>query len=271
MSAKIILWQGLPAVQLKNDAAECTITLHGAHVVSYIPSGMKELLFVSSCSEFADGKAIRGGVPLCFPWFGAPPAGETRSHGLVRTREWELLEADSERAVFGIEVKGFRLRYTVIAGDKLDLFLHIENISADVQTYSGALHTYFQVSNVSDLTLDGVLGLSYLDSLTGKDEIQQSPLQINCEVDRVYRSSGEVILHDPGLKRQIKIAKSGSNSTVIWNPWIAKSQRMADFGDSEYPGMICVEAANVADVNDARTLAPGECAGVGQIISVQNY
>ncbi len=268
---KIISWNDLPAILMQNDRAECTVTLHGAHVVSYIPAGMSELLFVSKQSEFTDGKAIRGGVPVCFPWFGAPPPGESKAHGIVRCTAWEVLAADDSHAVLGITVNGFRLRYTVTAAEKLQMVLHIENISGSPLDYSGALHTYFRVADVSALSLDGIAGSSYLDSLTGKFEIQDIPLQITCETDRIYQSNAAVVLDDPGFKRRITVEKSGSNSTVIWNPWIDKSKRLPDFGDDEFHNMLCIEAANAAAVGDTRTLAPGECAELSQTVSVQHY
>ena len=271
MSTKLINWRGLPAVHLQNDDAEAVVTLHGAHVVSYIPAGGSEVLFVSKCSEFVDGKAIRGGVPVCFPWFGAPPPGESRAHGLVRYTSWKLLEADKNSAVFGITVKNFRLRYTVQAAKTLKLSLHIENISDSEQSCTGALHTYFKVADVASVALNGLENGEYFDSLTGEFQTQTVPLLINCETDRIYRSSAPVTLDDPGLKRRITVEKSGSASTVIWNPWSGKSQKMADFGDSEYTEMLCIEAANAAAVNDTKMLKRGECAVLEQMISAQNY
>ncbi len=271
MSTKLISWHGLPAVYLQNDDAEVVVTLHGAHVVSYIPAGGSEVLFVSKCSEFVDGKAIRGGVPVCFPWFGAPPQGENRAHGLVRYSSWKLLEADKTGAVFGMTVKNFRLRYTVQAAETLKLSLHIENISDADQSFTGALHTYFKVADVASVALDGLENAGYFDSLTGKFQIQTAPLLINCETDRIYKSSAAVTLDDPVLKRRITVEKSGSASTVVWNPWSRKSQKMADFGDEEYTEMLCIEAANAAAVNDTKMLKSGGCAALEQMISAENY
>lgn len=266
MSVKHIEVNGLPAVRVENPLAAAVITLHGAHVMSYTPAGMDELLFVSKSSEFRSGCPIRGGVPVCFPWFGAAPAGRSGSHGTVRNVAWELLSADDETVVMTTQTDEFHLRYTVKAAAKLEMTLEITNISGSQAHYSGALHTYFQVGEVTQITFDGVADTGYYDSLIKMDMVQNDALKIDREIDRVYKSTGEIIITDPVMKRRIEIAKSGSRSTVIWNPWIDKAKRMPDFGDDEYPQMVCVEAANGPAVGDARTLAPGEKAVLSQSI-----
>jgi glucose-6-phosphate 1-epimerase len=263
------LWHDLDAVILTGaNGSRAVVTLHGAHVVEFIPNGMSDVLFVSEKSEFVSGKAIRGGVPVCFPWFGAAPAGQSGSHGFVRNTAWELLEDNGDSAVFGFENAQFQLRYTVTVAAELTLKLQIRNLTANEFAYSGALHTYFRVGDVSRVTLDGIADTVYFDSLTGTEVRQTAPLVIDREVDRIYRSDAAVTIHDPELKRSIRIAKSGSNSTVIWNPWIDKSRRLADFGDNEYPRMLCVEAANTPATGDDRILQAHETAELVQIISV---
>ena len=264
-------YHGLTAVQLTGaDGSRAVVTLHGAHVVEYVPHGMEDILFVSGKSEFASGKAIRGGVPVCFPWFGAPPEGQSGSHGFVRNQEWELLADNGDNAVFGFETAQFRLRYTVSVSDELRLALQITNLTGDDFAYSGALHTYFKVGEVSAVMFDGVMDTVYSDALSGREILQNIPLVIDREVDRVYKSSGAVTITDPVLKRQIKVSKAGSNSTVIWNPWIDKSKRLTDFGDDEYSGMLCIEAANAPATGDDRILPPHEETQLIQIIRADN-
>ena len=262
-------WHDLEAVELTGiNGCRAVITLHGAHVVEYFPNGTGDILFVSKKSEFRSGKAIRGGVPVCFPWFGPAPDGQSGSHGFVRNTAWKLLADRGNQAVFGFEAEQFQLCYTVTLADKLTLSLQIKNISDTDFAYSGALHTYFRVGDATAITIGGVDNTVYNDSLTGADILQDTPLVIDREIDRVYRSDAAVTIDDPVLNRRITIAKSGSRSTVIWNPWIDKSKRLADFGDDEYHQMLCVEAANAPATGDNRTLAPGATAVLEQIISV---
>lgn len=260
-------WRGLPAVELVNPAGRAVVTLAGAHVAEYAPAGQEEVLFMSARSEFASGKAIRGGVPVCFPWFGAPPEGRSGSHGWARISDWELLEADAGQAVFGLIREGYRLRYTVTPGAKLEMRLEVENLSDRKATFSGALHTYLRVGDAERVEVAGLEGVTYRDALTGERRIQSGPVIIDREVDRAYLSDAEVMVLDPVLARRIVIAKSGSGTTMVWNPWIAKSRRMPDFGDDEYRDMLCIEAALVPAVGDQRTLAPGERAALSQTVT----
>ena len=253
----VLLWHGLPAVELVNPAGRAVVTLLGAHVVEYAPAGQEELLFLSGKSEFRSGKAIRGGVPVCFPWFGAAPEGKSGSHGWARITEWELVFADRERAVFTLRTPEFSLRYTVSPGAELSMRLEIVNVSGRELAYSGALHTYFRVGNVAETEILGLDGVTFRDALTGERHVQTGPVRIDREVDRAYITDADVTIVDPVLKRRIRVSKSGSRSTMVWNPWIDKARRMPDFGDEEYPQMLCIEAANVPAVDDARTLAPG--------------
>ncbi|MCI5779038.1 MAG: D-hexose-6-phosphate mutarotase [Lentisphaeria bacterium] len=244
------------------------MTLAGAHVAEYAPAGQEEVLFMSGHSEYVSGKAIRGGVPVCFPWFGAPPEGRIGSHGWARVSDWELLAADSGRAVFGLTREGYRLRYTVMPGAKLEMRLEVENISGCEVTFSGALHTYLRVGDVERAEIFGLEGVTYRDALTGERRIQTGPVIIDREVDRAYISDAEVTVLDPVLDRRIVVAKSGSGTTMVWNPWIAKAHRMPDFGDEEYRDMLCIEAALVPAVGDQRILAPGEKSTLSQTVAV---
>lgn len=362
--------------------AEAHVYLHGAHVTHYQSTGQSPVLFMSRESHFAPDKPIRGGIPVIFPWFG-PRAGDPAApaHGFARTMEWSVVEtrptgssvaitlalksSDSTRRWFPQE---FELRYTVTVGPTLEVSLEVRNRSTTEFTFEEAFHTYLAVSDVRQITIDGLDGVTFIDKTAAAARfIQSGPICIERETDRVYlNTTGEVTVNDPAVPadskspkasdlemrllasmmldretirdvitivdrtrfrdprnrvvfdalmdlhrsgrlidavllreelvrrqllesaggvphlaailnsvpsaehgveyarmlsnlhqpRRISVAKQGSRTTVVWNPWIAKAQAMPDFGDDEWPGMLCIETANAAD--DAVKLAPGQ-------------
>ena len=232
-------------------------------------------MWMSRESKFEEGIAIRGGVPVCFPWFGAAPEGKSGSHGFVRNSMWEFSDAgvSSDGGNFvtlSYKCDDFALHYTVVAAKELTLSLKITNLSDKELNFSGALHTYFNISDCSNIEVKDLDSLSFLDSVSGESGIQYGSLSIDREIDRAFRSCGSVRLTDHGFKRTILIDKYGSDSTVIWNPWIAKSQRMADFGNDEYHTMICIEAAKVPAIGDTGVIAAGDSYELRQVIRVRN-
>jgi len=265
---------GLKVMEIINTQAEGSIYLQGAHVTHWKPTDAEPVLFVSRQSHFAAGKAIRGGVPLCFPWFanrtGHP---ESPAHGFVRTAEWVLssvssndtgattarfqfVDSDTTRALWQ---HAFRAEYRVTIGTKLEMAFEVENTGAEPLTYEAALHTYFRVSNAADVAISGLEGAEYIDKVDGfkRKHLSTSPLQFTGETDLVFvNTTSTTRLIDPGMNRIIVVEKSGSNTTVVWNPWIAKAKAMADFGDDEWPGMACIETANSGE--NSITLAPGQ-------------
>ncbi len=265
---------GLTRVAVATADAEAHVYLHGAHVTHYQPRGGRDLLFLSSRSHFEAGKAIRGGVPVIFPWFG-PKAAEPSSpmHGFARTTAWELtevrqgtggsiaivLELGSSPATLKLWPHDFRLRYVITIGTALDLSLEVKNTSAVGFSFEEALHTYLAVSDVRNVRIEGLGGRDYLDKTASMHRKTQTPGEIAIigETDRVYLDSPDVVtVSDPGFGRTLTVEKDGSRSTVLWNPWIAKAKAMADFGDEEWPGMLCVETANAAE--NAVTLPAGQ-------------
>jgi glucose-6-phosphate 1-epimerase len=249
------------------------IFLQGAHVTSFQRIGEQPLLFLSGASSFAPGKPIRGGIPVIFPWFGAR-AGDSSSpaHGFVRTREWNLASISQDQSgavsvVFTLADSPdtqvfwpfeFQLRYEIVVGTELGISLRVENRSAESFQYEEALHTYLLVSDVRNVRIEGLLGADYLDKVDGfRRKTQEVPLiEITSETDRVYVGARTTCTAaDPGMLRVIRVAKEGSDTTVLWNPWIAKSASMSDFGDDEWPGMLCIETANAGE--NAVTLDPG--------------
>jgi glucose-6-phosphate 1-epimerase len=265
---------GLKALRLRGSGCEALVYLHGAHVASFRAPQHGELLWLSERAVYAAGKAIRGGIPLCFPWFGAHPLhGELPAHGFARTRSFQLegwqalgdgvvaelsLTSDAQtRAAFPHAFRA-RLRVSVgVDGPRLGVAFEVESSDAAGFDYELALHTYLRVADVRSVRVHGLSGASYDDKVSGARGVVEgeAPLVFEGETDRVYTSSSRLSVEDPVLKRRIVVDKRGSHTTVVWNPWLAKAQRMADFGDDEWPGMLCIEAANAGP--DRVTLAPG--------------
>jgi glucose-6-phosphate 1-epimerase len=262
---------GLPKVLIETAWSSAEIYLHGAHVTHFQKKGVAPLLFLSAASEFASDKPIRGGVPLIFPWFG--PREGFPAHGFARTTAWELRESellDDGSVRLRLVLPGtesHEVEYLVTVAESLTMELMVKNISAQDTVIETCLHTYFQISGIDDISITGLAGATYLDTVANSTEIETSaPIRIASEVDRVYfDTSATVEIEDPGFGRIIRVAKSGSNSTVVWNPWIGKSRRMADFGDDEYLQMVCVESGNVA--KNQITLPPGEATALKVEIS----
>lgn len=260
----------LPKLEVNTDWSTAEIYLHGATVTDFQKKGEAPLLFTSQFSRFATDQPIRGGVPIIFPWFGAKEGGS--SHGFARTAEWDLHEATTlpEGGVslrFGFAGSPesatwppFLANYVVTVTDRLVLELIVTNTSADQpMSFETCLHTYFSISDISAVSVTGLKGVSYFDKadhFAQKTESEDA-IRIASEVDRIYfDTTATVEILDPTLQRRIQIEKSGSASTVVWNPWLAKAQQMPDFGNEEYKQMLCVESGNVA--NNKVVLAPGK-------------
>ena len=262
---------GLPTVCINNKYASAEITLHGAHVMSYIPTGEKPVLWMSGSSYFQPDKPISGGIPVCWPWFGGHPSDKNKpSHGFARIADWHVAEVDSKQNGTLIALRltekdipenfrefPFEARLEVTVGRELQVALAIVNTGKEKMCFSAALHTYFNISDIAAVAVEGLESCKYLDKLDHIFKVQHEKITFNAETDRVYlNTEATCIIDDPGFARRIRIAKSGSCSTVVWNPWIEKSKWMPDFGDEEYHNMLCVETTNAE--NDARVLAPAE-------------
>lgn len=266
---------GLTKVRV--DTSRCTgeMYLHGAHVTHFQPRGQSDVLWMSEQSVFADGKAIRGGVPICFPWFG-PLASDPNApgHGWARTRPWSIASVDGDGDSDGdsdgtgdvtvtlrVAIDDFDLSYAVTFGKTLTMAITVSLASdaATRVTFEEALHTYFAVSDVRAIEIDGLQTARYIDKVDSATEKDASgaTIRFDGECDRVYLDTDATcVLHDGGRGRKITVAKTRSVNTVVWNPWIDKSKRMVDFGDDEWPGMVCIETANVG--RTAITLLPGQ-------------
>ncbi len=261
---------GLLKAIVETPWSHAEIYLHGAHVTHFQKIGEPPLLFMSAASQFAEGSPIRGGVPIIFPWFG--PRDGFPAHGYARTSTWKLTETCllSNGAVtlrFTLpSTDGFQVEFLVTVADSLLMELSVANRSTEVAQIETCLHTYFQISDISAISITGLEGVTYLDKVAALSHSESCPIQISSEVDRVYGDTRATVdILDPGFQRSIRVEKTGSDSTIVWNPWIEKSKRMADFGDEEYPHMVCVESGNVA--GNAVTLAPGASSVLGVRLS----
>lgn len=269
---------GLDAIRITHPRAAGLIYLHGAHVASWQPAGQGEVLFMSAKSWFENAKPIRGGVPICFPWFG-PKADNPAApaHGTVRLRAWDvetitqdaagvtvMLVTHSTPADAALFPHPFTLRHRVRFGDALRMELLITNTGPAPAKFEMALHTYFAVADIHQVRIEGLDGVEYLDKVDGgKRQRQSGPIRFTGETDRPYQNTtGTVTIADG--PRRITIEKSGSRTTVVWNPWINKAKAMSDFGDEEWPNMVCVETANVGA--NALELAPGAAHTMAAVI-----
>jgi glucose-6-phosphate 1-epimerase len=272
-----------PVIEVENEYARASIALHGAHVMEFQPRGEGPVLWLSRDAVYSEGKAIRGGIPICWPWFGGHPDGELPAHGFVRNRFWQLesseqLENGSTRLIMStcdddrsrsMWDYRFRLRLTVVVGNELSLALEMENLGSSVFTVTAALHSYFSVADVSEVDVLGLEGVEYIDQLLGdKHLIQTGPVRFDGELDRIYYPArADEILRDYQLSRDILLKKTGSRSTVVWNPWVTKADTMADFEQGGYRNMVCVETGNAG--GDIVQLAPNVPHVLGMTISVK--
>jgi len=259
----------LPVIEITTPWSTAEIYLHGAHVTQFKKKDEPPLLFLSQFSRFEENQPIRGGIPIVFPWFG--PREGLPQHGFARVKNWELKELrPAEDGSVSVRFRlpeypeaasfpAFTADYIVTVNQLLTLKLVVTNQSKDEPlVFENCLHTYFEVGDVTAVTIHGLKGVSYLDkadNFARKTEMSDF-IRLASEVDRTYLdTTGPVEVLDPRLGRKILIEKQGSASTVVWNPWIAKAQQMPDFGNEEYEQMLCVESGNVA--SNAIKLAPG--------------
>jgi glucose-6-phosphate 1-epimerase len=253
---------GFTYIEINNAKAHATISTYSGQVLSYRPKSQKDdLLFVSDKAYYEDGKAIKGGIPVCWPWFGADPDAMGRpAHGFVRNRQWEVTGSESlangsTKVVMEITDSDetreiwphpFRLGIEITVGDSLKVELLTHNTGDKSITISQALHTYFYVGDISKVQVLGLDGIDYLDKVDGfAEKTQSGPVRINGEVDRIYKGvTGELVIDDESLERRIRIAASGSSTAVVWNPWNEIAASMSDLNDDDYKKMVCVETAN---------------------------
>ena len=258
---------GLAHAVISTPAAEAGLYLQGAHLTHWTPRGQRPVLYLSSKSLFAPAKAIRGGVPIIFPWFGARSDGrQGPAHGFARTSKWTVEDAklrDDGNVEIALALTGdvdfaFQLRFRVAIGSELEMELETRNVGNEPFSYEEALHTYLAVGDIRQVSVSGLEGTAYIDKTDGFKRKQQGaePVRIAKETDQVHLSTtANCTIHDPVWNRRIVIEKTGSNSTVIWNPWMDKTKGMSDMPVDGWKEMLCVETANAAD--NAVHLPPG--------------
>ena len=265
---------GFGLAEIRTPRSQALVSIYAGQVLSFVPhGGGEDLLFVSDQAYFQPGKAIKGGIPVCWPWFGPDPEGRGRpGHGFVRNRQWQVLgsefgAADSVVLRLGLvdseETREiwphrFALELEIRVGERLELALSTTNTGETPFELSQGLHSYYRVGDIRRAELHGLDGRTYLDKVgEATRRVQSGPVTIGSEVDRIYLEVPSALtIEDAALGRRIHIDSEGSRSAVVWNPWVEIARSMADLGDREYQQMLCVETTN-ADA-DRRTLAPGE-------------
>jgi D-hexose-6-phosphate mutarotase len=263
---------GWPYVHLENNGSTAFVSLYGAHVLHYTPKGEKDVLWNSETSFFEQGKPIRGGIPVCWPWFGPHESDSSKPmHGFARLSVWDVaktqVNSNSETELTlsltdSVSTKAlwpysFRANIVVTLGDKLNVALKVHNTGSEPFTMTEALHTYFQVGNASKVTVEGLELCTYLDGLNQNTPVIQSEklIEVIKEENRRYlNTTAPCIIADPLLGRKIRVEKQNSNTTVVWNPWTNTAKSMPDFDDEGYKIMVCVEAANA--YSNAVTVEP---------------
>jgi glucose-6-phosphate 1-epimerase len=274
---------GLPKIKITSAAASAEIYLHGAHLTSWVPGGAEEVIFLSEKAQFQNGKAIRGGVPICFPWFNAKTDNpKAPSHGFVRTKSWELESIIHEGNAIAVALSTandevtqkwwpheFQALQKITISSQLQMELTVSNTGALPFSFQEALHTYYRVGNVREARLSSLDGVSYLDNTDGlREKTQHGDNLFSQRIDNAYlNTESDLVLTDPSLKRRIHIGRQNSHNTVVWNPWAELAGGMADLGD-EWPKVLCVEAANI-HANAVR-LQPGEQHSMTAHIKLEN-
>ena len=265
---------GLIIAEINNALGSASICLQGAHLMSWQPKSQPvPVVWLSRDTQPAAGKSIRGGAPVCWPWFGAHATESSfPGHGYARTVPWQVIESGTEpngatrltlRLVESDKTRAQWLHdcnvdLTVIVGETLRMELTTENTGASDFVIGEALHTYFQIGDIGAVRVTGLEGCDYWDKVGGSSlRTQDGAISFSGETDRVYiNSAAECVIHDDKLKRRIHIAKSGSLSTVVWTPWEEKANKMGDMGQPDgWREMVCVESANA--IENAVKIAAG--------------
>ena len=261
-----------PVLDVANDFATASIALHGAQIFHFQPKYQQPVLWCSQSADFAEGRPIRGGVPICWPWFGQHTNPKFPAHGFARNHFWQcdsIEQLDNGETELQLSLhrqnvtqlvwpERYELALVLRIGEKLSIALTMKNSSAVNCIYTAALHSYLAVGNINRVSLIGIEDVAYEDKVNDVAvDAERVPATVFEPVDRVYQNSAAtVIVNDPAWDRKLLIEKSGSLTTVVWNPWAEAARALQDFDDDGYNNMICVEAANAFD--DAVSLAPGE-------------
>lgn len=260
--------QGLEYVEVDTDLCQARIFMQGAQIERFQPKGQAPLLWVSSADDFQPGSGIRGGIPVCWPWFGMHENPQWPQHGFARTRLWQLdavqMQDQAVELKFSLTVDDAdkqywphqsRVELIFNLSDSLSVKLVNTNLGETPFSLTQALHTYFPIEDIHQLKASGFSGANYIEFGEGPYTQDGDEVCFDRETDRVYSQLGDCqLLHTPN--GTIEVRRENSHSAILWNPWIDKSKRLSRFNDKDYLTMVCLEAANVLD--DKVTLAPGE-------------
>lgn len=273
---------GMPVLDVAAPGGRARIHRQGAHVTAWQPTTGAPVLWVSRDAVYRPGVPIRGGVPVCLPWFGPRPDGVGPAHGFARTQDWVLTEAgeadDAANLAFELRTDGtsepwwpypLRARLGVSVGSRLGLALEVLNTGSRTFAIEAALHTYLAVGDVREVRVRGLEGCRYVDKTAdgARRPASGTELRITGETDRVYEQPGTVTVADPVLGRTLVIESTHSTHAVIWNPWVDRAAALADMADDEWPSMLCVETA--VGLGGGVPLEPGEALTVGAGIAVR--
>jgi glucose-6-phosphate 1-epimerase len=269
---------GLPEAEIQTPLASARVALHGAQLLAWQPAGAQPVIWLSKAAVFEPGQPVRGGVPVCWPWFG--PREGLPMHGFVRTRLWQVREASldaSQQVVLRLGLQddadtralwdhAFDLELVLTIGATLTLTLISHNTGDQPFTLTDALHTYFCVGDIHQTTVQGLDGCDYLDKVQNFAQLRQSgEVEFGGETDRIYiNTAADSVIDDRGQQRAIRVSKTGSRSTVVWNPW--RDKVFADMAAGEYRQMLCVETCNAGP--DQIILAPGQSHALSARIAV---
>ena len=263
---------GLLKVRITSPDAVAEMYLHGGHVVSWIPPTAEDVFFVSRQTRWERGRAIRGGVPVCFPWFGNHLENrDAPAHGFVRTRPWELESVVQENGAVAVSMftesddetkrwwpADFRLVHRAKFGSTLSLELIVTNTGTMPIRFEEALHSYHRVGSVGEVQVRGLDAVNYRDKTdSNREKTQHGDMTFVSETDRAFLNTiGPIDVIDPVLGRRIRVTKEHSRTTVVWNPWTDKSRALPDLADEEWTHFVCVETSNIGP--SAVHLAPGQ-------------
>eukprot|EP01116_Phalansterium_solitarium_P022038 TRINITY_DN7131_c0_g1_i1.p1 TRINITY_DN7131_c0_g1~~TRINITY_DN7131_c0_g1_i1.p1 ORF type:complete len:317 (-),score=87.54 TRINITY_DN7131_c0_g1_i1:130-1017(-) len=275
---------GLTAATLFHESgAQATVFTYGAHVTSFKSKSGEELLFVSKSAVYKEGKAIRGGIPVCWPQFAG--VGELPQHGFLRNNQWQLMDArvvgsdvvvvltfEDSDATRKIWPHSFGVTYTVTlrvvdGREELETVFSVLNRNTDQPfSFTGALHTYFRIADIGQAAVRGFEGVTYIDNMRGKQQFQESgAVKASGETERIYIATpADFSVVDPSVNYAVGVHKEGFGDCVVWNPHVEKSKGMADFGDDEWHQMLCAESAVVTS---PVTVAPGATWTGRQVLS----
>ena len=258
---------GLEYIEVDSPLCDAKIFLQGAQLTQFTPKEQKPLIWVSEDEDYIAGKSVRGGIPICWPWFGVSEHQDWPIHGVARTQVWRAEEVNEKDDYIEVSLslpmlqvnKAYwphetRLNVIFKLSKTLSVSLKNTNLDKEEISFTQALHTYFPTPDIKTTQVDGLQGSQYIEFGEGPFD-QNDIVNFARETDMVYNNA-PLVQKIKTLDGTISVARENSTSCVLWNPWVDKAQRLTNFQDDEYNKMLCLEAANVKQ--DIVNLAPGE-------------